>query len=190
VRVIAGKLGGRPLRAPKGTATRPTTDRVREALFSMLGELAGAKVLDLYAGTGALGIEAMSRGAERCVFVESRRPALAALRSNLTSLALDDTCVVLPVPVERAHVPVAKEAPFDLVLCDPPWSDLPHALRALADLVPHLGLQSGFRLVLEHSAADDPVLDEKAGLALATRRVWGDTAVSVFTFMEDARNVP
>lgn len=179
--MIAGKLGGRPLRAPKGNATRPTTDRVREALFSMLGDLEGARVLDLYAGTGALGIEAMSRGATRAVFVESRRPALAALRSNLADLGLDTTCVVLPVPVERASALVAKEAPFDLVLCDPPWSDLPHAIRALVDLLPYIGLVSGFRLVLEHSSGDAAVLDESAGLSLSTRRAWGDTAVSVFT---------
>jgi 16S rRNA (guanine966-N2)-methyltransferase len=168
---------------------RPTTDRVREALFSMLGPLEGVRVLDLYAGTGALGIEAVSRGAARCVFVESRRPALVALRSNLASLALEETCLVLPVPVERAHALVAREGPFQLVLCDPPWADLPRALRALAVLLPRVGLESGSRVVLEHSSADDPVLDEKASLGLSTRRAWGDTAVSVFTMMEGGRNL-
>jgi 16S rRNA G966 N2-methylase RsmD len=77
---------------------------------------------------------------------------------------------------------VAAHAPFDLVLCDPPWADLPRAVRALARLCSTVGLVSGARVVLEHSAADEPELDENADLGLVTRRAWGDTAVSVFTF--------
>src|SRR6185369_7871918 len=102
MRIIAGRLGGRRLAAPRGSATRPTTDRVREALFSALGDVTGALVCDLYAGTGALGIEALSRGARRAVFIESARPALAALRRNLADLDLDDAARVFPLPVERA----------------------------------------------------------------------------------------
>ena len=83
MRVVAGRFGGRTLRAPPGRDTRPTSDRVREALFSMLGPLDGARVLDLYAGSGALGIEALSRGAERVTFVERWRPAQAAIEANL-----------------------------------------------------------------------------------------------------------
>src|SRR6185295_8236746 len=98
MRVIAGRLGGRRLVAPRGLATRPTSDRVREALFSMLGDVAGAMVLDLYAGTGALAIEALSRGAERAVFVENARPALAALHENLGSLGLEGKAKVLAQP--------------------------------------------------------------------------------------------
>jgi 16S rRNA (guanine966-N2)-methyltransferase len=190
VRVIAGKLGGRPLRAPKGNATRPTTDRVREALFSMLGDLSGARVLDLYAGTGALGIEAMSRGAARAVFVESRREALGALRSNLASLALEASTAVVPVPVERSRIQVEREVPFDLVLCDPPWSDLPHALSALTELLPRVGLVSGGRVVLEHASPDAPELPGVLGLSSPSRRKWGDTAVSVFTCLEELKKLP
>lgn len=182
MRVIDGKLRGRRLSAPPGQATRPTSDRVREALFSMLGDPSGARVLDLYAGTGALGIEALSRGAERAVFVESRRPALTVLKANLSSLGLLECSTVVGVPVERAAPMLLAHAPFDLVLCDPPWADLPRAASALSRVCSTVGLVSGARVVLEHNAADEPELDEKADLMLVTRRAWGDTAVSVFTF--------
>src|SRR5271167_4314164 len=88
MRVIAGRLGARRLRAPAGKGVRPTSDKVREALFAMLGELEGAMVLDLFAGSGALGIEALSRGAAGVVFVERDAGALRALRANLTDLAI------------------------------------------------------------------------------------------------------
>jgi 16S rRNA (guanine966-N2)-methyltransferase len=90
VRVVAGRLGGRRLRAPRGAGTRPTSEKVREALFAMLGAVDGARVLDLFAGTGALGIEALSRGAAAAVFVEHDPRALAALSANLTELGLDE----------------------------------------------------------------------------------------------------
>src|SRR5271166_6524212 len=88
MRVIAGDLGGRRLKAPRGLVTRPTSDRVREGLFAMLGEVGGASVLDLFAGTGALGVEALSRGAARVVFVERDAGALKALTSNLKALQI------------------------------------------------------------------------------------------------------
>ena len=86
MRVVAGEFGGRRLQAPRGRATRPTADRVREALFSMLGDVGGARVLDLYAGSGALGIEALSRGAASAVFVDSEARAAEAIRRNLDTL--------------------------------------------------------------------------------------------------------
>src|SRR5205085_1825654 len=89
MRVVAGRLGGRRLAAPKGAATRPTADRVREAIFSVLGDVTDLTVLDLFAGSGALGIEAVSRGAAQATFVERARPALAALRTNLDALGID-----------------------------------------------------------------------------------------------------
>src|SRR5688500_9337459 len=134
MRVIAGRLGGRRLVAPRGMKTRPTSDRVREALFSMLGNLEDRVVLDLYAGTGALGIEAMSRGAARAVFVESARPALEALRQNLASLGLvggaagansGEGCHVVGARAERAVVDIARWGPFDLVFADPPYALVP-----------------------------------------------------------------
>lgn len=184
MRVIAGRLGGRRLVAPRGAETRPTTDRVREALFSALGDVSGAAVCDLYAGTGALGIEALSRGAARAVFVESGRAALAALRENLASLDLGQIARVIPLPVERALdrlTQVEGDAPFDLVLMDPPWAALPAAAAAAGRLV-RLGLLAPpgrpARLVLEHARRDAaPAIP---GLSLESTRTYGDTAVSLY----------
>lgn len=174
MRVIAGRLGGRRLVAPRGLATRPTTDRVREALFSALGPLGGASVLDLYAGTGALGIEAISRGAQRAVFVESARPALTALRENLAALDLGAVTRVLAQPVARPLPPGA--GPFDLVFADPPYAALAEIPPLLAALAP--ALAPGARVVLEHASRDAaPAL---AGLAARPTRVYGDTAITLY----------
>lgn len=137
MRVVAGELGGRRLVSPEGSSTRPTTDRVREAMFNALGStgvLEGAIVADLYAGSGAIGIEALSRGADRCVFVERDRTALAALRSNLDTLALTDRSRVLASDA----LAVAPTVDADIVIADPPydfdaWDRLLGSLRA--DLV-------------------------------------------------------
>jgi 16S rRNA (guanine966-N2)-methyltransferase len=177
MRVIAGRLGGRRLVAPKGLATRPTGERVREALFSALGPLDGAAVLDLYAGTGALGIEALSRGARRAVFVESARPALAALRQNVASLELGERARVVGTPAARALRDLAPEGPFDLVLADPPWASIAEAARVLELAAAGL-VAPGARVVLEHAARD--AAPRIAGLEPAATRVYGDTAVTVY----------
>ncbi|WP_437926623.1 16S rRNA (guanine(966)-N(2))-methyltransferase RsmD [Sorangium sp. So ce291] len=180
MRVIAGRLGGRRLAAPRGEGTRPTADRVREALFSSLGDVTGALVCDLYAGTGALGIEALSRGARRAVFVESGRPALATLRENLAALGLDEAARVVPLPVERALELLRDEGPFDLALLDPPYAALAKAAAAAARLAGPLGLLApAGRLVLEHARRDPS--PEIAGLTCAALRTYGDTAVSFYT---------
>ncbi|WP_437733063.1 16S rRNA (guanine(966)-N(2))-methyltransferase RsmD [Sorangium sp. So ce1335] len=184
MRVIAGRLGGRRLAAPRGEGTRPTADRVREALFSSLGDVTGALVCDLYAGTGALGIEALSRGARRAVFVENGRPALATLRENLAALGLDEAARVVPLPVERAlellRDEVRDEGPFDLALLDPPYAALARAAAAAARLAGPLGLLApAGRLVLEHARRDPS--PEIAGLTCAAVRTYGDTAVSFYT---------
>ena len=192
MRVIAGALGGRKLIAPRGLATRPTTDRVREALFSVLSSVEGARVLDLYAGTGALGIEALSRGAASAVFVESARPAAAALRENLTSLGLQNKARVITDPVARAVARLAhsagapspgglthdtSEGParFDLVFADPPYDDVDEALVALESLVPVL--DPAARIVLEHSSRRPPAAMSEA-LTLVRTRTYGDTALA------------
>lgn len=176
MRVIAGTLGGRRLVAPRGLATRPTTDRVREALFSALASISGARVLDLYSGTGALGIEALSRGAASAVFVESARPAVAALRANLTALGLGGGAArVLTEPVARAAARlVAAGEPFDLVLADPPYDDVDEALAVLEALVPVLS--PGARVVLEHAARRPP--RPSAVLEVVRTRAYGDTALA------------
>jgi 16S rRNA (guanine966-N2)-methyltransferase len=174
VRVIAGQYGGRRLVAPRGLATRPTTDRVREALFSALDRVDGARVLDLYAGTGALGIEALSRGAASAVFVESARPAVAALRQNLEALGLTAAARVLAEPVARAVPKLAATSPFDLVFADPPYDDVDAALAALEALVPSLA--PGARVVLEHASRRPP--RPSAALVSLRTRTYGDTALT------------
>src|SRR4051794_28547440 len=127
VRVIAGTHRGRRLVVPEGKGVRPTKDMAREAMFSALdarGLIVGATVLDLYAGTGALAIEALSRGAERAVLVERDRGALAAMRANIEALGLRASARVAGQDVPRfLGGIVAPEAPFDLVFADPPYDD-------------------------------------------------------------------
>lgn len=120
MRVVAGTLGGRRIIAPSGSDTRPTTDKVREATFNALGSmdlLVDARVADLFAGSGALGIEALSRGAADCVFVERDRSALRALRENLAALDLEDRSRV----VTTDAMAVAASLDVDLILADPPY---------------------------------------------------------------------
>lgn len=181
MRVVAGRLRGRALHAPAGEATRPTGARVKEAVFAILGDVSGLTVLDLYAGSGALGIEALSRAAGQAVFVESARPALSALRENLGRLGLTGQASVLPMRVEAALPSLRRRGPFDLVLCDPPWRDVAEARRQLEALA-HAGLfAAGARVVLEHSARQPPPTSENASpLRLTDERRWGDTAVSLY----------
>jgi 16S rRNA (guanine966-N2)-methyltransferase len=137
VRVIAGTAGGRRLVTPKGDRTRPTADRVRESLFSSLQpRLPGARVLDLFAGSGALAVEALSRGAAHATLVERARPALAAIRANLETAGVEDRATVVAADLPGALARV--DGPFDLVFLDPPYAldrDVLEAVLArLADL--------------------------------------------------------
>jgi len=170
--------------APVGPLTRPTADRVREALFSVLGDIADFRVLDLFAGTGALGIEALSRGAAHATFVENARPALRALGKNIHTLALEAATTVLPIAVERAlKTPPWKPEAFDLIFLDPPYAAV-HGGRfthALGKAVAR-GLMSALRpegrVILEHASADSA--PEVSGAALEATRVYGDTALSFY----------
>jgi 16S rRNA (guanine966-N2)-methyltransferase len=178
LRVIAGVYGGRGLKAPRGMNTRPTSARVREALFSVLGDVSGRNVLDLYAGTGALAIEALSRGAARAVLVEHDRAALACIRENLAALGAETRTELIPRAIAKASGDIVRRGPFELILCDPPWSDLDRAADELRRLVSGGALAEGGTLTLEHSAkAPRP---EIAGLDAFDQRHWGDTAVSLF----------
>ncbi|HVJ17495.1 MAG TPA: 16S rRNA (guanine(966)-N(2))-methyltransferase RsmD [Polyangiaceae bacterium] len=177
LKVIAGSERGRPLRAPRGLTTRPTSGRARQALFNMLGDLAGLSVLDLYAGSGALGIEALSRGARSAVFVESERAALGCIRHNLSELGLEERARVLPVRVEVARKSLQEER-FDLILCDPPWAEIAAAWVQIERWV-FLCLEPDGRLVLEHPAASPP--GELQGSTLLAQRSWGDTGMSIFS---------
>src|SRR5205807_2939069 len=124
VRVVAGAFKGRRLQAPAGGRTRPTSDRVREALFSILGDVSDARVLDLYAGSGALGIEALSRGAAGATFVDSDREAVVAIRANLALTGTDDRASVVRSPV-GSFLAAGRHGPFDLVFLDPPYAQGP-----------------------------------------------------------------
>lgn len=183
MRITGGTLRSRTLRAPRGSATRPTTDRVREALFGILasaGALEGANVADLYAGTGALGIEALSRGARRATLVESARPALTVLRANVASLGVNDRVHVIPGDVGASAARIASDGPFDLVLADPPWADVDsgEVATALASLAAAGALASSATLVLEHASRSEP--PEIDGLAREDTRRYGDTALTFY----------
>nr|MDQ3588361.1 16S rRNA (guanine(966)-N(2))-methyltransferase RsmD [Actinomycetota bacterium] len=146
MRIVAGELGGRRLHAPSGRGTRPTADRVREALFSILGDVSGARVLDLYAGSGALGIEALSRGAVAADFVDSGRRAVEAIRRNLTELGREGE-------VHRRDVlgwlaQAAGERTYDLVFCDPPYDSAGPLAGPLSKRLPALLTESA-RIVTE-----------------------------------------
>lgn len=173
MRVVAGAFKSRALRAPKGSSTRPTSDRVRESLFAVLGDLSGLRVLDLYSGSGALAIEALSRGAASAVCVESNRVAAAVIVENRDSLGLGPR---LEVVVRRvAEAKKQLRGPFDLVLADPPWALLAEAKR---DLEGVLDLAPEALIVLEHAARDPaPTI---ANATFDETRTWGDTAASFY----------
>lgn len=183
MRITGGVLRSRALRAPKGTSTRPTSDRVREAIFSMLaadgvlaGEGPGPRVLDLYAGSGALAFEALSRGAREAVLVEEGRDALAAIRDNARSLGLSAAAQIVAGRLPRALDRL--EGTFELAFADPPYALVREA--AFAETLERIAarLAPGAVLVLEHAAEDEP--SGGAALALDRRRRYGDSAVSLF----------
>jgi 16S rRNA (guanine(966)-N(2))-methyltransferase RsmD len=173
VRVVAGTLGGRTLRAPKGSDTRPTSDRVREALFSILAAVDDARVLDLFAGSGALGIEALSRGASDATFVDSSAAAVAAVRQNLADLDLEAEVLKLPALRALACTPVAGRE-YDLVFLDPPYRMASTLGPELSAALPPI-LAPGARVVVES--------DRRAPLELAMtllrERHYGDTLLRV-----------
>lgn len=176
MRIIAGTLRGRRLVAPKGQATRPTTDRVREAWFSILGPLEGT-VLDLYAGTGALGFEALSRGAERAVFVESSRAAQAAIEKNAETLGVSQRVVLIKAEVESCRASLTRLGPFELVLTDPPWTAIDQSEKALARLPwPEIVAPQG-QVVIGHPKKR-PVDLRAPSLTLVKQRAWGDSAAT------------
>jgi 16S rRNA (guanine966-N2)-methyltransferase len=157
MRVVGGDLRGRPLFAPRGSGTRPTSDRVREALFSILdaryGGVEGASVLDLFAGTGALGIEALSRGAASATFVESDERVLGVIRRNVASLGLSDRATVLRGDALRLSPSRLTRGPFSLLLADPPYRIEPRDVLGVAQMLSESGhLREGAVIVYELSA--------------------------------------
>jgi 16S rRNA (guanine966-N2)-methyltransferase len=174
VRIIAGTHRGHTIYAPRGRDTRPTSDRVRENVFNILGPVDGATVLDLYAGSGALGLEALSRGAERVVFVESDREAVRAIERNLDKLQLSGTVLRQDVATALAAETGAGRK-YDLVLVDPPYEMYTEIEPQLARYLPRL-LADGGGVVVETDARTEPALP----LELRTSRVYGAARVTVY----------
>jgi 16S rRNA (guanine966-N2)-methyltransferase len=173
VRIIAGERRGATIYAPKGRDTRPTSDRVRENTFNLIGPVDGAAVLDLYAGSGALGLEALSRGAASVVFVETDRDALRAIARNLDKLRLTGARVV-PHGVTTVLVQeTAAGRKYDLVLVDPPYEMTDYA--QLARYLPSVLADDGV-LVFETAARTEPQLP----LEVRKSRVYGGTRVTLF----------
>jgi len=181
LRVTGGRLGGRRLRSPSG-GLRPTSDRVREALFARLGELSGMAVLDLYAGTGALGAEAISRGAGAVVYVERAPRCLAALRANLQALGIEAISRVIADDAARAVRRLGRRGErFDLLLLDPPYAsdEVRRALEAVSDSGV---LAEGAMVVVEHGKRH--ALPAVAGLVVLDARRYGDTVITRLTAAE------
>lgn len=174
MRVIAGTFGGRRLSAVPARGVRPTSDRVREAVFSVLGDaVVDARVLDLYAGTGAMAIEAVSRGARHAVCVERGRAARRTIEANVATLEIGDRVrVVAADALDWARGRAVAEGPFDLVFCDPPYAAGPEPIARVV-------LTTAWwttACVLEHAAGTAPA-SAPPGIALDTRG-YGDTAVT------------
>lgn len=175
MRIIAGSRKGARLYAPKGLEVRPTGDRVREAVFNLVGSVDGADVLDLFAGSGAMGLEALSRGASSATFVESDRIAAEAILRNLDKLRLEGAMVYREDAGRRLAADAAAGRRYDLVLVDPPYRMLTRFLPMLAT---HLSsvLAPGGLVVVESDAKEEPELP----LQLRTSRRYGSTRVTLF----------
>jgi 16S rRNA (guanine966-N2)-methyltransferase len=171
VRIVAGEHRGARIFAPKGTDTRPTSDRVREAAFNLIGSVDDASVLDLFAGSGAMGLEALSRGAASGVFVESDREACRAIERNLEKLGLTGATVVCRDAFQALGMSTRS---YDLVLCDPPYGFADHER-----LAPYLvsALAPDGLLVYETSAREEP---DVKGLTPRTSRTYGSARLTLF----------
>ena len=170
MRIVAGSRKGHRIEAPKGTATRPTSDRVRENTFNLIGPVDGATVIDLFAGSGAMGLEALSRGAASCVFVESSRDACRTINANLDKLRLAATVLCADVARTLAN----ERGTYDLVLCDPPYDFAGH--DRIAPHLPRILAADGL-LVYETASRLEPEID---GLETRTSRRYGAARITLF----------
>jgi 16S rRNA (guanine966-N2)-methyltransferase len=176
MRIVAGSRKGHRIEAPKGVVTRPTGDRVREALFSIVGPVEAARVLDLFAGSGALGLEALSRGASSCVFVERDRRAARVIQSNLERLRLTGAVVVARDVVATLREERDRGRRYDLVLADPPYEAWAGYEAPLAELLPAVLAEEALA-VMETSERVEPELP----LDLVTTRRYGSARITVFS---------
>ncbi len=183
MRVISGTLKGRRLTAPAGMATRPTADRIKESMFNIIaGSIQEKVVLDLFAGTGALGIEALSRGAASAVFVDQAKTALSAIRRNIRNLDLEAKSRVIHWNIlKNLNCLMAERRPFDLVFMDPPYEKKTIA-GTMAALLSCGMLASSARIVVEHSTRE-PISSPMSPWVLADQRRFGKTLVSFMDIM-------
>ncbi len=181
MRIIAGSARGRKLLVPPGRSVRPTSDRVREALFNILaGEVTGCRFLDLYAGSGSVGIEALSRGAEHVDFVEQAPTSLQALQDNLERTGLEGAARVHPMPVRRALTLLGGEsALFDLIFADPPYGEQEERTVLLEQLAGAELLCPGGCIIVESPAREQPA--PPATLERLREARYGDT---LLTFLQ------
>lgn len=175
MRIIAGTHRGRRFSAPKGEHTRPTSDRVREALFSIVGPVEGASVLDLFAGSGALGLEALSRGARRCTFVERDRAACRVIQANLQALGLTGAAVLQRDALQALREEHAAGRRHELVLLDPPYGEWEALEERLAEALPPVLAETAL-VVVETDARFEPRLP----LDRLTTRRYGSARLTVF----------
>lgn len=180
MRVIAGIAKGRKLSAPRGGDIRPTSDRVKEAIFNIISDtVQDAEVLDLFAGTGSLGIEALSRGAIKAYFVDSRLESIKLIKKNLELTGLQDKASVIKADVNKAVDRFIKSGiKFKLIFLDPPYRISVSFLDAILLMLATHMLNSDGLLILEHSAKSEPRTVE--GLEVESTRIYGDTAVTFY----------
>ncbi len=176
MRIVAGSKKGHRISAPKGVVTRPTGDRVREAVFNIVGPVEGARVLDVFAGSGAMGLEALSRGAARAVFVERDRDACRVIQQNLEKLRLTGAVVLCQDAVRALREEKARGHRYDLVLVDAPYEEWDRFEEPLAELLPTLLEENGL-IVVETGAKVEPELP----LAVQTSRRYGSARITVFS---------
>lgn len=176
MRIVAGSRKGHRIEAPKGVVTRPTSDRVREAVFSIVGPVDGASVLDLFAGSGAMGLEALSRGARRSVFVEREGEGCRVIRRNLEKLRLTGAVVLYQDVLRALREERARGHVYELVLSDAPYEEWEGYEAPLGELLPDVLADQGL-VVVETAARDEPQLP----LALVTTRRYGSARITVFS---------
>ena len=182
MRIVGGKYKGQRISAPKGLATRPTTDRTRESLFNILGNrisFDGLRVLDLFAGSGALGLEAISRGASYCLFVDESSAARGSIRQNVENLQLTGVTKIFRRDAVKLGSPGAIQ-PFDLVFADPPYT------KGLGEKAAKIAAQNGW--FCEHGIfileeAKDSYPEQIRGFNCLDRRDYGDTAIGLFEYI-------
>lgn len=180
MRIIGGEHRGRKIKQPESGATRPTKDRVREAVFNMIAEkVPGARVLDIFAGSGAYGLEALSRGASGAVFVEKDREAIRVISENIAALGVDDRAKVVAKEVSEALEILKKEEGFDLVFSDPPYGQ-GMAKNILIMIYQYdIVIPSG-TVIIEHHK-DESLPEREGPLSIYKQKTYGDICISVFS---------